>query len=106
MSNTNTFGTWFSVYHPVVVDHPELRCSTFPVVQAGTVIPSSTGFARQKNAIRFAEQLLKGDNDFSSEYVRAVQVLQHYPNRSARVVRKRVERERIPGTDRARTITP
>lgn len=98
--------TLFAVYHPMCVDRPEFRNDSFHPVQAGTVVPNRTVFADHANAIAFYNSILEGADDFASEYVRAVYVHTIPATGRVRVVRKRVERERIPGTDAVRAVAP
>jgi hypothetical protein len=84
----------FEVRWTVETDHPEKKDSSFRPVKAGTRTPFVQKFDNQKRAIAYAKGLLSGEDDFASEYVANVTVLQTYAGKGPRVVMNRVERER------------
>lgn len=86
---------YFEVEYCIFVDHPERRDSTFMRRDVHRTV-SHERFKTQGAAVRFQQGLLAGESDFSSEFICWVQVYHHRPNKRARCVRKRVDRER-PG---------
>ena len=80
-------GCMFVVAYCTKVDHPELRDASYPIVPAGRLLPTRLSFATQGAAVRFAESLMAGEEDFGSEFVISVQVLKMREGRSPRVVR-------------------
>lgn len=84
----------YQVRTTIVVDRPELRGPTYPVVRAGHRIQWTQTYASQGAAVRAAASILRGGEDHSSEFVGVVEVLHVRPMRGPRVVRRRVERDR------------
>lgn len=86
----------YVVLWAVVVDRPELRDRTYPKVRPGVVIPNRKSCATQREALSLREQLLTGEWDFCSEYVRDVEVVAANPLTGGvsggRTVRQKVQR--------------
>lgn len=101
MSKKSTLGTWYVVTYATVVDHPEHRDASYPVVRPGHVIAGRSVCDTQRNAVGLFDAMVAGEWDFESEFVRAVSVLRvsidAYGLERSVVVRKRVERERRDG---------
>lgn len=76
------------------VDHPERRDSSFSPVPAGFRRAHSERFSTQGAAVRYFEGLLRGESDFSSEYICWAAVYRCYAHRSGKCIRRRVDRER------------
>jgi hypothetical protein len=84
----------YCVEFTIHVDHPEKRCSSFPVVEAGTKIHNQWCYDRQSDAVRMFESILLGNWDYSSEFMEKVRVIQFRHDQSPRIVRKTVNRTR------------
>lgn len=84
----------FEVRWTITVDRPELRGPTFAAVAPGHKISQRIVTDSQPSAVRVFEGLLEGSEDFASEFVSSVEVVQLYSGRSPRVVRARRERFR------------
>jgi hypothetical protein len=87
--------SWFNVRAVTVVDHPELRNDSYAPVKPGHVIVNNAKYTSRRAAVAFFQELLAGEWDFGSEYVRSVEVTEHFPHtfKPARTVRARVERD-------------
>jgi hypothetical protein len=85
----------YRVTQVIVCDRPELRGETFHPVAPGHRTVYSVNYTTQTRAVREYEAILAGQNDFSTEYVARVDVVQLREGRSSRVVRRRVERTRV-----------
>ena len=82
-------------YHVVsitTVDRPWLRDNTLPVVATGFRIVTTGRYQTQGAAVREFNRLVRGDDDFASEFVSSVYVETATGHR--RTVRRRVERQR------------
>lgn len=78
----------------IVVDRPELRGPSYPVVPAGTRsrwVQTTTSY---NAALQMREEILIGHCDFAAEYVVKVRVDALRERTSPRTVRRLVERER------------
>lgn len=64
----------YYVDYSVVVDRPEYRGDSYPVVPAGKVIRMRETTTSYKSAMRLRDAMLRGVDDFRSEYVRDVEV--------------------------------
>jgi len=98
MNTTNTAGKYL-VDHTIVVDHPELRDSSYRPVSAGTRVHLSWRFATRAGALAFVADILSGQCDFASEYVSCVRVTmdiepKKFGSKSWREVVPRTERTR------------
>jgi hypothetical protein len=89
--------SWFVVRWVTVVDHPELRNESLPSVKPGHVIVNSPRFETRREAVAFFNDIVAGEYDCDSEYVRSVDVSEHFPRTGSRTVRKRVERDGMRG---------
>lgn len=65
----------YRVYFNVTVDHPELRDSTLPKVEAGRVIHSSLDRNNRNNALGLAKMLLSGHYDDRAEFISRVWIV-------------------------------
>jgi hypothetical protein len=84
----------YSVRWTVVVDHPEKRNASFRPSEPHK-LHHQKDFETQNAAIAFYDSLVRGEEDFGSEYPTAIRALQIFEFRSPRVVRKLVGRERM-----------
>lgn len=96
MTRTHRYSRVFEVSFTTIVDRPELRGPSLPVVPAGHRIHDTYVFETQAQAIALFNAMVGGEWDFGSEFLARVQVLDvRDGNRSiARAVRKPVERTR------------
>jgi len=78
----------YVVEYTVRVDHPELRDATFTPVPANSRVRLRVWCPKQSIATREADRLLRGEDDFSSEFVDEVRVLRLRDGRSADFVRR------------------
>ena len=84
----------YRVHYTIIIDHPERRDATYPVVSEGTRLHFNDYYPTQKQAVDRFNWLINGESDFESEYVSKVCVDRMYHNRSPRTVRLPVERNR------------
>jgi len=85
--------TYYEVEFCTYVDHPERRDKSYMRRDVHRTV-SRERFATNREAVGFFNEIQEGHWDFSSEYVSWAQVYYHRPNKKARCVRKRVDRER------------
>ena len=102
MSNT---AKSYEVRFVVVVDRPELRNESFAPVAPNTRVTINRYARTQGEAVRLFESILRGGEDYLSEYVAVVSVVQLRTNRSPRVMRTRVERTRNEHPRRSQMAT-
>lgn len=85
----------YAVEFAVMVDHPELRNDSYPQVAAGRVLGQRIEFRTQRAAVALFEAILRGEEDFASEFVVRVQVVRLNPRGGSPVwVRRPAERKR------------
>lgn len=90
MKETN----YYEVRFTITVDKPELRGPTYPVVPAGKKIPTTWTYASYTAAVNEYAAILRGEWDFSSEYVSSVAVYKIPPASRYVTIRKNVMRKR------------
>lgn len=91
---------YYVVWH-TYVDYPEKRSDTHrertrdvkPVIPHQKIYPTDSKNAKAK-AMAHAKALLDGDEDFGSEYTRAVEVYYRGDGQASRQIMKKVRRER------------
>lgn len=88
----------YEVWTTLVVDRPELRGPTYAPVRPGHRQGMVQRFATQAAALRYRDAVLRGEDDYASEYIAAVTVVQARRNSSPRIVRRRVEWTRQEST--------
>jgi len=99
---TPTTSPTYVLRYVTVVDRPYLRGSSYSPVAPGAVVVVRDRFTSQGAAVRAFDAILKGGYDFSSEYVRDVEVYTEQLNARSRTVRKKVDRRPL-GERRAAT---
>lgn len=81
-----------------VVDRPDLRGETYPVVKPGTTVSERVSTLSRSSAASLVNGILAGEEDFSSEYVKAVQAwsenVRTGRTRTLRTLRRRDGRDR------------
>lgn len=80
----------------IKVDRPEMRGPTYTPVERGAILVYQERFAKQSDAVARFQQMLDGNWDFKSEYVKWVQVTKDLPTGGYRWVRRQVSRSRKP----------
>jgi hypothetical protein len=93
MLNATRAPKFYTLLHTIVVDHPERRDDSFAPVPAGHRVATHFSYRGQGGAVRDYAAMLAGGYDFSSEYVTRVELIQHMPNGSKRVVRALRQRD-------------
>lgn len=85
----------YRVEAPVRIDHPELRAPGQLRPPAGTIQRQDFTCLTYREAIALHREILLGEYDFGSEYVKAVAVFEVDPDDGGivRVVRKRLRRD-------------
>lgn len=84
----------YRVRFTTLVDRPELRGPSYPVVAAGTKIHYEEFCTSYNRAIARFEELVRGEFDFSSEFNSKVSVDRVMHHGSGRTVRAQVTRTR------------
>lgn len=84
----------YQVEFLTVVDRPELRSVTLPVVAVNKALPTILRYPTLRQAVIAFDEICRGEYDFASEYVEKVRIVKPQVNASARIVRKQVERMR------------
>jgi len=85
MSNTKT--ERYEVRFTITVDRPELRGPTYAPVAAGTKIPTVVTTTSHNQAVRLYDAILRGEEEYRSEYVTSVQVVARTKSGNIRQVR-------------------
>jgi hypothetical protein len=84
----------YRVYFTTTVDHPEKRDATFRPVPPGTKVAQVLEHRTQRAAVAEFEGFLRGEGDWSSEYVSRAAVYADNGLGGMRTVRREVRRER------------
>jgi len=82
------------VQYTTTVDRPDLRDPSYPKVKPGYKIPEEQFFAHCKHAEARFKGLIRGEDDFASEYVSSAQVDVVWLRGGPTTYRRRVERTR------------
>jgi hypothetical protein len=90
--HTSTGTGDYHVRYTITVDRPWLRGATYAPVAPGSKIHMTHRFKTQGAAVREYESIIRGDQDFISEYVSRVYVEAATPGKARRTVRRCVER--------------
>lgn len=94
MATATQLAPRYFVRFVTTVDHPEKRGPSFAVVvEAGRRLPDERKFRKMSHAIREYEDIIRGREDFASEFVTDVQVLRETPSGSMAWARRTRYRE-------------
>lgn len=87
--------TTYIVEYTIIVDRPEKRDASFRPVHKDSFVNQSTTCQTHGAAVKLYREMVRGEWDFSSEYVSKVRVIAKDGLASPRLVRKVVLRGRL-----------
>jgi len=92
MAKKNKATICYRVYTTTTIDRPEYRGTGYNVTAPGKRVTHITTRATAAGAVALYESALRGEDDFLSEYVSAVEVVRVAADETLHTYRRRVER--------------